>query len=78
VALAANVGPGRRLVVLPWAGLANITTTIDDDDLLASCELLGHSGTKLVLGRGRHDGYVARLAIMHAAQDVLAGRPPGT
>jgi hypothetical protein len=77
VARAANVGPGRRLVVLPWADLAKITTRFDDDDLLTSCELLGHSGTRLVLGPERHDGYVARLAIMHATQQVLAGRSPG-
>lgn len=76
VARAANVGPGRRLVVLPWADLAKITTRFDDDDLLTSCELLGYSGTKLVLGQDRHDGYMARLAIMRAAQQVLADRSP--
>jgi hypothetical protein len=70
----ANVGPGRRLDVLPWADLAKVTPIFDDDDLLTSCELRGHSGTKLVLGR--HDTYAARLAIMHAAQQTLAGLPP--
>jgi hypothetical protein len=76
--LAANVGPGPRLVVLPWADLAKVTTSFDDDDLLSRCELRVHSGTKLLLGRGNHDGYVARLAIMRAAQQVLAGQSPGT
>jgi hypothetical protein len=71
-ARAANVGPGRRLVVLPWADLAKVTPVFDDDDLLTSCELRGHSGTELVLGR--HDTYAARLEIMHAAQQVLADR----
>jgi hypothetical protein len=76
-ALAANVGPGPRLVVLPWADLAKVTTSFDDDDLLDSCELRGHSGTKLLLGGSSHDGYVARLAIMRAVQQALAGRSPG-
>jgi hypothetical protein len=57
--------------------LAKVTTSFDDDDLLSSCELRGHSWTKLLLGRSNHDGYVARLAIMRAAQQVLAGQPPG-
>jgi hypothetical protein len=73
-ALAANIGPGPRLVVLPWADLAEVTTSFDDDDLLESCELRGRSGAKLLLGRSNHDGYVARLAITDAAQQVLAGR----
>jgi hypothetical protein len=75
-ALAANVGPGRRPIVLPWADLAKVITSFDDDDLLSSCELRGYSGNTLVLGRGNHDGYVARLAIMHAAQQVLGSRSP--
>jgi hypothetical protein len=74
-ARAANAGPGRRMVVLPWADLDKITPRFDDEGLLTSCELRGHSGTKLVLGR--HEGYAARLAIMRAAEQVLAGRSPG-
>jgi hypothetical protein len=74
-ARAANVGPGRRVVVLTWADLAKVTPRFDDDDLLTSCELRGHSGTKLMLGS--YDTYAARLAILHAAEQVLAGRPPG-
>jgi hypothetical protein len=72
-----NPGPRPLLVVLPWADLAKVTTSLDDDDLLSSCELRG-SGTKLLLGRSNHDGYLARLAIMRAAQQVLAGQSPGT
>jgi len=71
----ANIGPGRRLDVLSWADLGKVTPMFDDDDLLTSCELRGRSGTTLVLGR--HDTYAARLAIMYAAQQVLAGRSPG-
>jgi hypothetical protein len=71
----ANVGPGPRLVVLSWADLAKVTPMFDDDDLLTSCELRGQSGTKLVLGR--HDTYAARLAIMYAAQQALAGLSSG-
>ena len=74
-ARATNAGPGRRVVVLPWADLDKITSRFDDDDLLTSCELRGHSGTTLVLGR--HERYPARLAIMRAAEQVLAGRSPG-
>ncbi len=48
-ARATNAGPGRRVVVLPWADLDKITSRFDDDDLLTSCELRGHSGTKLGL-----------------------------
>jgi hypothetical protein len=74
-ARAANAGPGPRLVVLPWADLAKVRPSFDDEDLLTSCELRGHSGTKLVLGN--YDTYTARLEIMDAAEQVLAGRPPG-
>jgi hypothetical protein len=52
-----------------------VTPIFDDDDLLTSCELRGHSGTKLKLGR--YDTYAARLAIMRAAQQALAGRSAG-
>jgi hypothetical protein len=71
----ANAGPGPRLVVLPWADLRKIRPSFDVDHDLIRCELRGHSGTKLMLGR--HDGTAAPEAIMQAAERVLAGRPPG-
>jgi hypothetical protein len=74
-ARAANVGPGRRLVVLPWTDLARVTPNFDDEDLLTSCELRGYNGTSLVLGN--HDTYTARLEIMYAAQQVLGARSRG-
>lgn len=74
-ARAANAGPGPSLVVLPWADLNKITRRFDNDDDLIRCELRGHSGTKLVLGR--YEGTAAPRAIMWAAGQVLAGQSPG-
>jgi hypothetical protein len=71
----ANAGPGPRLAVLPWADLSKVKPSFDVDHDLIRCELRGHSGTKLMLGR--HDGTAAPQAIMQAAERVLAGRPPG-
>jgi hypothetical protein len=71
----ANAGPGRRLIVLPWADLAKVKPSFDVDHDLVRCELRGHSGTTLMLGR--HDGTAAPQAIMLAAEQALAGRPPG-
>jgi hypothetical protein len=74
-ARAANTGLWPRQVALPWADLDKVMPTYDVDNDLVSCELRGRSGTRLVLGR--HDGYAPPLAIMHAAQGVLASRSPG-
>jgi len=74
VARVANTGPGRRLIVLPWADLENVTAKFDVDDILDRCELRGRSGTKLVLDK--YEGYAPRLAIRSAADAVLASRSP--
>ena len=71
----ASAGPGPRLVVLRWADLGTVRPSFDADHDLIRCELRGHSGTRLVLGR--HDGTAAPGAIMQAAERVLAGLPPG-
>jgi hypothetical protein len=76
VARVANIGPGRRLVVLPWPDLENVTAKFDVDDILDRCELRGRSGTKLVLDK--YEGYAPRLAIRSAADAVLASRSPRT
>lgn len=75
VARVANTSPGRRLVVLPWADLENVTAKFDADDLLDRCELRGRSGTKLVLDK--YEAYAASLAIKSAAEAVLANRSSG-
>jgi hypothetical protein len=77
VARTVNVGPGRRLIVLPWTDLDRVITNFDDEDLLTTCELRGRSGTRLLLGRSNHDGYEARVAVMHAARQVLGARSRG-
>jgi hypothetical protein len=51
--------------VLPWADLKKATPGFDSDGDLNGCDLRGHSGTRLVLGK--YDGYAAPQAIMHAA-----------
>lgn len=74
-ARASNAWPGPRLVVLPWADLKKVTPRFDSDGDLIGCDLRGHSGTRLVLGK--YDGFAAPQAITHAAERVLAGRSPG-
>ncbi|HUN32624.1 MAG TPA: hypothetical protein VMU95_11470 [Trebonia sp.] len=72
---ASNVGPGPRLVVLPWADLVKITPRFDGDGDLTSCVLRGRSGTRLTLGRP--EDMSARDAILQAAQQALAAQSPG-